>query len=78
MAHPLKQRLNHLTDDELGDLESILTLVLHEQSQHAEWLLTEQAHRQMDDEALGDAHAANTAWIAILEKVLGEDPPRGN
>ena len=57
MTHPLKQRLDRMSNQELDSLESILMVVLHD--------------AQGDD-------AITTAYITIVSKALGIDPPRGN
>ena len=72
MTHPLKQRFNKLTSQELDDLASVLGAVLHETGRHAKWLLSEEG-RQIED--WGDEDAVTTARITVLSKVLGVDPP---
>jgi hypothetical protein len=72
MTHPLKQRFNKLTSQELDALESVLMSVLHETGRHAQFLLSEEGLQQED---WGDDHAETTAWITILSKVFGVDPP---
>jgi hypothetical protein len=75
MAHPLKQRINQLTNAELDDLESVLGAVLHGAQEDAAWLLTEEG-RQVEDWEGDDA--VTTAYITILNKVLGIEPPVKN
>jgi hypothetical protein len=75
MTHALRDRLDQLSDQELDQLESVLGVVLHDAELRAEWLLTELG-RQVDDWEGEDA--VTTAWITILSKALGVDPPRGN
>ena len=75
MTHPLKQRFNKLTSQELDDLASVLGAVLHETGRHAKWLLSEEG-RQIED--WGDEDAVTTARITVLSKVLGIDPPTKN
>ena len=72
MTHPLKQRFNQLTSQELDDLASVLGAVLHETGQHAKWLLSEEGRQTKD---WGDEDAVTTTRITVLSKVLGIDPP---
>ena len=69
--HPLKQRLDKLTDAELDELELVLGVTLQETEDHAKWLLTAEG-RSTEDWVAVDA--TTTGWITILSKALGVDP----
>jgi hypothetical protein len=74
MTHPLKRTLDRLSEEDLDDLESVLTAVLQEAEEHAEYLLTEEA-QQADKNDLEDANATTQMRIVVLQKVLGVEPP---
>jgi hypothetical protein len=78
MTHPLKRTFDRLSEEELDDLESVLTAVLQEAEEHAEYLLTEEA-RRADKNDWEDANATTQMRIVVLQKVLGLEPrPAGS